>query len=729
MTLTPTQKPRQRLGLALVLIAFVALSLYYNAALPLFEGFDEVSHYRVADHYARTGLLPDLNRAPSHEAHQPPLYYLVSAALIAPLDRDDFSQVFQVSADAGLNRRQNGVTTGARVPLASTALALQLMRLLSTALGAITIAVVYAIANLVSRRAWAGLLAVAILAFNPKFIYLSSIASNDVAVCCLAAVALWLSLRLLTRPERSTPLAALGLGVVCGLATMTKLSGLSALAPAGLAILMCADWRADRRRAFGSVALRVLALGIGFALVAGPFFVHQWSRYGDPLAGPQVRALNLFAVRPQPLTLGEIAVVYPQIVPTFWRVGDDAMAQPWLTLVVWALLGLGLFGFARVARRREVRADMAVLLIAALVVPFIALAPWARSYGGTEDARLLSPTYASLAVILSLGWLNLVRPSAERAAAIAGGIATLTWSLAAPALFIAPLYPPLPPLAPERYIEQVPPTKADALSPRIGAAFDNGIELVSASVAADRIWPGHPITVTLFWRVNAPVLDAFDLTLEARDDQGNVVGKHDAPPLGGRRATTLWQIGDVFSDTHVLTATAPAGPNAGLVTLFVGWHQAAPPYTVSTVNGSDAVSAAIGQVKLLPVAPASTPASVPVNTTFGDGIVLDGFDLGGDRVTLHWRGVKPQSADYQVFVHALDAAGAIIGQADGPPPVPTSWWDVDERVLDRRAMPRVQDASRLVVGLYDLATEARLPALQSDGTRWPDDAAVLLATE
>jgi 4-amino-4-deoxy-L-arabinose transferase-like glycosyltransferase len=725
--LTLTLKPR--VGLVLVLIAFVALSLYYNAALPLFEGFDEVSHYRVADHYARTWSLPDLNRAPSHEAHQPPLYYLASAALIAPVNRDDFSQVFQVSADAGLNRRQNGVTTTVPTPLAGTALALQLMRLFSTALGAMTIALVYAVANLVSRRAWAGLLASAILAFNPKFIYLSSIASNDVAVCCLAAVALWLSLRLLIRPERATPLVAFGLGVVCGLATMTKLSGLSALAPAGLAVLMCADWRGDRRRALVGASLRLLALGIGFALVAGPFFGHQWSRYGDPLAGPQVRALNLFAARPQPLTLGEIAAIYPQLVPTFWRVGDDAMVQPWLTLVVWVLLGLGLFGFARAAWRREVRLDMAVLLVAALVVPFIALGPWARNYGGTEDARLLSPAYASLAVVLSLGWLNLVRSSAERAVAVAGGVATLAWSLAVPALFIAPLYPPLPPLAPERYIEQVTPAAADALSPRIGAAFDNGIELASASVSADRIRLGQPITVTLFWRVNAPVLDAFDITLEARDDRGDVLGKHDAPPLNGRRATTLWQIGDVFSDTHVLTATAPAGPNATLVTLFAGWHQAAPPYAVSTVKGSDAVSAPIGQVKLLPVASASTPSSTPVGATFGDGIVLDGFDLDGDRITLHWRGEKPQSVDYQVFVHALDAAGVIIGQADGPPPLPTSWWDVDERVLDVRTVPRVQEASRLVVGLYDLATEARLPALQRDGNRWPDDAAVLLTIE
>src|SRR5436305_760075 len=70
----------------LILLAFVAITLVYSVVTPIFEGYDEDSHFAFVQHVATGQGLP---RQPAsqyphlakHEANQPPLYYLLGAAL------------------------------------------------------------------------------------------------------------------------------------------------------------------------------------------------------------------------------------------------------------------------------------------------------------------------------------------------------------------------------------------------------------------------------------------------------------------------------------------------------------------------------------------------------------------------------------------------------------------------------------------------------------------------
>src|SRR5438093_8185133 len=70
----------------LILLAFVLIALIYSITTPIFEGYDEDSHFAFVQHVATGQGLP---RQPAsqyphlakHEANQPPLYYLLGAAL------------------------------------------------------------------------------------------------------------------------------------------------------------------------------------------------------------------------------------------------------------------------------------------------------------------------------------------------------------------------------------------------------------------------------------------------------------------------------------------------------------------------------------------------------------------------------------------------------------------------------------------------------------------------
>jgi hypothetical protein len=132
---------------------------------------------------------------------------------------------------------------------------------------------------------------------------------------------------------------------------------------------------------------------------------------------------------------------------------------------------------------------------------------------------------------------------------------------------------------------------------------------------------------------------------------------------------------------------------------------------------------------------------VPVQSTManlraGDVIALDSIEAApialsrGEevQVTLNWRALAATAANYVVFVHLLDAHGALIAQRDAPPlngARPTFQWEPGEWVEDRIALQVPADAApgeyRLAIGLYDGGTGRRLPLTAPDGTHLADD--------
>jgi hypothetical protein len=126
-----------------------------------------------------------------------------------------------------------------------------------------------------------------------------------------------------------------------------------------------------------------------------------------------------------------------------------------------------------------------------------------------------------------------------------------------------------------------------------------------------------------------------------------------------------------------------------------------------------------------------------MDVQLGDHIDLLGYHLDITRVssgsaltvTLFWRSDGKVVADNHVFVHLLNEEGGLVSQHDGVPAGgrPTWSWQDAEVVADRHRLAVPQDVlSRtesytVSVGLYDYATQERLPVVRSDGTRLPDD--------
>ena len=79
-----------RRWLWLILAVYLLLALGYGSLNPLFEAPDEHHHYFTTQAIADSGRLPstsdDGNALARQEAAQPPLYYILSALIIKPID-------------------------------------------------------------------------------------------------------------------------------------------------------------------------------------------------------------------------------------------------------------------------------------------------------------------------------------------------------------------------------------------------------------------------------------------------------------------------------------------------------------------------------------------------------------------------------------------------------------------------------------------------------------------
>ena len=123
-----------------------------------------------------------------------------------------------------------------------------------------------------------------------------------------------------------------------------------------------------------------------------------------------------------------------------------------------------------------------------------------------------------------------------------------------------------------------------------------------------------------------------------------------------------------------------------------------------------------------------------------DPHALAGRPGAGFRITYRWQ-ATPMDADYTVFVHVLDRAGAIVLQDDHAPPAPTSQWQglvtytrtvplerwqvKDKRTVDA-ALAEGQYA--ICVGLYDKDGGRKVPLRFGPGVKQAGEDRYRIAT-
>ncbi|MCO5198561.1 MAG: glycosyltransferase family 39 protein [Anaerolineae bacterium] len=71
---------------------------------------------------------------------------------------------------------------------------------------------------------------------------------------------------------------------------------------------------------------------------------------------------------------------------------------------------------------------------------------------------------------------------------------------------------------------------------------------------------GEPIVITLAWESMAPIAQDATVFIHIENADGNSVAQRDAQPLDGRAPTSQWYPGDVWFDTHSISAETPLPP-------------------------------------------------------------------------------------------------------------------------------------------------------------------------
>lgn len=718
----------------LVMIGYLGLALLYSVVNPLFEAPDEIWHYEYARWIAAgKGLArpEDIPSAPwKQEGSQPPLYYLLAAALTLPVDANTEGDGFYFNPHAAIgdatsfgNRNRMLHGDGEAWPWRGTALAAHLMRFLSILLGGITVLSTHFTAK-IAFPGWpaVALLAAGLVAFNPQFLFLNAAINNDNLVTAVAAFGVWLCCWLVSRtcaPELRWWAAT---GLVLGLAALSKLSGLL-LGGLAISALSIWAWRTRSLRYWAQGA--ALMAGMAF-LVAAWWYWRNWQLFGDPLA-----LAVMFAVLPgrsEPATFAQVAAMAPGIWRSFWAVFGwfNVVVDRWV-YAVYALLTVtawGGWGVGAVFLRREIATSVRMAPLAFLLLWAGALSAslvrWAQiSY---PQGRLLFPAIGAFACMMA-GGLWLASPMRWRSVLSMTMMAALVaLALFIPFRWIAPIYAP-PALLPAS--EPVP-------NP-LSAPFGEHIRLVGYALERSTAQPGDAIDLTLYWQTDAPLTKNYSVFVHATDEVGILQAQRDAQPGLGNLPTSRWQAGAATGmvteirtvpDQHRLTIPATAYAPARL-RIDVGLYDAADGRRLAAGEG-DFVT--VGYVDLVPH-PAVDGIPNRTEILFGDRLALLGFEQNrrvlqaGETVqlALWWEVLAPMEQDYVVFVHLLAPPDAVWAQEDralqaqdvrtSGLSVGTRWQESYELALPPTAPPGVYSVQ---IGVYDPETFARLQVNFSD---------------
>ena len=469
---------REHRAFAIIGAAFLALAISYGITTPLFETPDEREHFAFVQHVARGQGLPvqSLDRAAhlaKQEGSQPPLYYLVAAALTFWIDASDFPVLAWENPHYGynipgvVNDNKNLFIHTARenFPYTGAALAIHVARGLSALCGAFAVLFTYLLAleifsagviasgakqspsykeiassqktllAMTSERRILAASAAAFAGFIPQFLFISGAVSNDSAIAAFSALALWRLTRALRVPPDAREI--FWLGIICGLAALTKVSG-AGLAVLAALLLLYLGFRSGRaeiaRRAF-----HFLLFAVSVGLVAGWWYARNYFLYGE-LTGTEMM-LKIFGARLEPMTAELLSAQIHELRETFllgfgW---GNIRAHPiifyaWETLGAVATMGVVL----AFLRQREPRARILLLLAWALIM-VAALLRWMFATQAPHG-RLFFPVLPVIGVLFPLGWMQFAPARFQSRVALAAGATMCAFGVFALRAILAPAY-------------------------------------------------------------------------------------------------------------------------------------------------------------------------------------------------------------------------------------------------------------------------------------------------
>jgi len=736
-----TADRRVLLGLAGL---FAALATLYSVITPVFEASDEISHFPVVEHIARTGSLPVQQPGTEtlweQEGSQPPLYYLLAAALVAPLDTGDLEAIRWRNPHAKLgvplqpdNKNMIIHTEAEAWPWRGTVLAIHLVRLFSVALSTASVALIY----LLAREIWPTQQAVPILAcflvvLNPMFLFISGSVNNDNLTVLLASWSMLLALRIVRHGITSRRAATLA--VVAALATITKVSGLTLLPVIGLALLYHAlvhrDWKG--------------AIYTGLALIAAWMALASWWYIRNLVVYGELFGINTHVAiaGTREIGLWELRKEWFSFWASYWGLfgAVNILMPDWVyaalgLLVATGAVGVSIWVVRQVRNRAWSELVIPGLLLVQIAITFIALVRWTMITYASQG-RLMFPAIGGISTLLAVGILWMFRERWQRIVTAAVGVLMGAMSITAPFTLIAPTYA-IP--------EPVAAVPEDAIPVKL---FYDDLEIVAIRPEGVITQEGGWLPITLYVRANAPMGRDISLYMQVLGRDEEEIGKIDTYPGGGALPTSRMQPGAIYGTRYLIELAprfaAPTGVRviAGAGVFNADSYSVLPPYDEDGKLSENAVIEA-GVAYPSDMARCGLPSNAdePIGY-FADTAVLFAPALpttasAGDSipVVLLWDALTPTASDLSVFVHLVGVQEQQpAAQADGPPlggNYPTRLWMQRCAFYDEHVLTVPADTSpgdyRVLVGLYDLNDPqyTRLPASAPDGAPYPDYAVPL----
>ncbi len=752
--------------LRIILIAYALLGVLYSVATPIFEASDEVWHYAVVRHIALTGELPvqqaGVKTAWEQEGSQPPLYYWLMSPLVAWFDQTDDRPrpIFNPHAQPGnssleANRNLTIHSPAENFPWQGVALAVQLIRLISIGLGAITIGCGYALARrLFPDRSSIPIGTAALIAFNPMFIFISVSVNNDNLVIALSSLALYLTVVIYQEDQldRAAWLRRVALGVVLGAAALTKISGLTLLPIVGAMLtvrhLDLGGFRERTNRAdsqtktsevlagreWGAWLITGILLIAIVVIAAGWWYLRNVQLYGDPFGLDMMAAIAGPRITPQ--TIGQLIAEFDGFRYSYWALfGAVNILTISIAYTIFdaftALALVGLMMWLAVNRRREPALSLLVLLSYALLV-FVGVIRWTLMTPASQG-RLMFTGIAVISLGLWLGWDTVFNFQflMRNDQLVPGQWRKLRWVIPAfmllvaaisPIAYIAPVYAGPIMLAPDQVPATLTPLEVD---------FGANMRLLGY-VAPARATSDGTAEFTLYWQcLRQPGADLSVFVIVYGRGLSEI-GKRDAYPYRGLFGTRQCAAGQVFADPYHVRLQADA-VRPTVLRVQIGLKDRARDVELTpTINGL-AVSSVIFTAGSLPPDRTVAAPSIEARYRLGDVIELLGYEVDPQanevRYRLYWRVLKDGAEDFTIFAHLLTADGVQIGQGDSQPfdgDYPTSVWRAGETFVEERSIPVTAPAgAKLALGLYRLADGTRLPVVDSAGAQVQDNQVII----
>jgi hypothetical protein len=601
----------------------------------------------------------------------------------------------------------------------------------------------------------------------PQFAFISASCSNDsLIIAASAATVYWLA-RLLVKPtEQPIQLGEwLLLGVLLGIAALSKLQGLGLVALAGLVLLRLAWHRQNWRLLFHAV----LPVALPALLIAGWWYGRNILLYGDLFGISHLLSNN--GLRTEALSWGGLWGELRGLRYSFWGLFGwfNLLLPNWIysvldgvTLV--ALLGLVArpllpvnpqnrskdFSLSQVVKTEVFTPKSAtpIRLIALLwtLLSALLLAYWISQATGSQG-RLLFPAIGVIIYLLVdglQGWAQFL-PSR---------LQPLLW-LGPPLLLLGSSFFALLVLFPSAYAAPTALATLPADIARIGMHYRGStqptdeIRLLGLAVPTARYRPGERVPVTLYLQTDQPIQEDYQLFIQLLNEAGREVGNLTSHPGWGRNPTSLWQPGAIYADRYPVLIDQPIDNRSPLLAkVYVGFVNPATeqsgrfPIKAFDRDGNEVSEPFLGNVAISPLtqpavaelAQAETE-TFAIGTQFGTVIQLSALtlplapDLARSEpftVTLVWDVIGQPATDYTAFVHFIDGVGERATGFDQAPALrfPTRYWRSGDRIVSHFAVPMPAtpsanglDGYAVWVGLYEAGSggAVRLPVTDAAG--------------